>query len=161
MRQRRLHRLLIMVPFWTVAYFIGILIFHWALRMGNPLAVGRYLGAVHGCWLYALASGARLNEDLGIRQRFWLYNRQYGMYGPPPCCKRKMRIAVKVYANVSGLGGVMDSGHAMEMRCALVLISLAASEGVFRISGFKSAGSTVVPSHLSPADLAITKSHIR
>src|SRR6201997_1354716 len=67
---------------------------------------------------------------------------------------------VKVYANVSGLGGVMDSGHAMEMRCALVLISLAASEGVFRISGFKSAGSTVVPSHLSPADLAITKSHI-
>jgi hypothetical protein len=64
---------------------------------------------------------------------------------------------VKVYANVSGLGGVMDSGHAMEMRCALVLISLAASEGLFRISGFKSAGSTVVPSHLSPADLAITK----
>src|SRR5579859_2988405 len=35
------------------------------LRMGNPLAVGRYLGAVHWCWLYALASGARLNEDLG------------------------------------------------------------------------------------------------
>jgi hypothetical protein len=28
---------------------------------------------------------------------------------------------------------------------------------VFRISGFKSAGSTVVPSHLSPADLAKTK----
>lgn len=51
----------------------------------------------------------------------------------------------------------MDSGHAMEMRCALVLISLAASEGVFRIPGFKSAGSTVVPSHLSPADLTITK----
>ena len=51
----------------------------------------------------------------------------------------------------------MDSGHAMEMRCALVLISFPASEGVFRVSGFKSAGSTVVPSHLSPADLAKTK----
>ena len=51
----------------------------------------------------------------------------------------------------------MDSGHLMEMRCALVLISLAASEGVFCISGFKSAGSTVVPSHLSPADPAIIK----
>src|ERR1700739_289022 len=51
----------------------------------------------------------------------------------------------------------MDSGHAMEMRCALVLITFPASEGVFRVSGFKSAGSTVVPSHLSPADLAITK----
>lgn len=63
---------------------------------------------------------------------------------------------VKVYANVSGLSGVIDSGHAMEMRCALVLITFPASEGVFRISGFKSAGSTVVPSHLSPADLAKT-----
>jgi len=45
----------------------------------------------------------------------------------------------------------MDSGHAMEMP---VLISLAASEGMFRV---KSAGSTVVPSHLSPADLTSTK----
>src|ERR1700753_1269240 len=45
----------------------------------------------------------------------------------------------------------------MEMRCALVLITFPASEGVFRITGFKSAGSTVVPSHLSPADLAKTK----
>src|SRR5215469_14541774 len=64
---------------------------------------------------------------------------------------------VRVYANVSGLGGVMDSGHAMEMRCAPVLITLTASEGMFRDTGFKSAGSTVVPSHLSPADLASTK----
>ena len=53
--------------------------------------------------------------------------------------------------------GVMDSGHLMEMRCALVLISFAASKGVFRISGFKSAGATVVPSHSSPADLAKAK----
>ena len=106
------------------------------------------------------------------------------LYRPPPICtplispegaesadhaislvrrllQAKNEDRVKVYANVSGLGGVMDSGHLMEMRGALVLISLAASEGVFCISGFKSAGSTVVPSHLSPADLAITKSHIR
>ena len=32
MRQRRLHRFLIMVPFWTVAYLIGTLIFHWVFR---------------------------------------------------------------------------------------------------------------------------------
>jgi hypothetical protein len=44
---------------------------------------------------------------------------------------------VKVYANVSGRSGVIDPGRFMEMRCALVLISLAASEGVFRITGFK------------------------
>ena len=44
-----------------------------------------------------------------------------------------------------------------ERRLDVVLISNPASEGMFRITGFKSAGSTVVPSHLSPADLAITK----
>jgi hypothetical protein len=24
---------------------------------------------------------------------FWLCGRPYGMYGPPPCCKRKVKIA--------------------------------------------------------------------
>jgi hypothetical protein len=25
--------------------------------------------------------------------RFWTVGRQHGMYGPPPCCKRKVKIA--------------------------------------------------------------------
>jgi hypothetical protein len=63
-----------------------------------------------------------------------------------------MRWSLRPY--LISLSGVMDSGHAMEMRCTLVLISNAASEGMYRVTGFKSAGSTVVPSHSSPADLA-------
>ena len=29
--------------------------------------------------------------------------RRHGMYGPPPCCKRKMKMTELVCANVSGL----------------------------------------------------------
>src|ERR1700757_3912093 len=40
------------------------------------------------------------------------------------------------------------------MRCALVLISFAALVGIFRIQVSGAPGSTVVPSHGSPANLA-------
>src|ERR1700741_3079009 len=40
------------------------------------------------------------------------------------------------------------------MRCALVLISFAALVGIFRIQVSGAPGSTVLPSHVSPANLA-------
>lgn len=65
MRQRRLHRLLIMVPFWTVAYFIGTLIFHWVfgweIRWQSVLTWGLCMGVSYTLW----PPGARLNEGLG------------------------------------------------------------------------------------------------
>ena len=54
MRQRRLHRLLIMVPFWTIAYFIGTLIFHWVLgweiRWQSVLIWGLCMGVGYTLW---------------------------------------------------------------------------------------------------------------
>src|SRR5215469_15830407 len=54
--------------------------------------------------------------------------RQYGMYGPPPCCKRKVKMTVwsaQMYP-------VFDGAEALDldgMRCALVLTTFQASEG--------------------------------
>jgi len=48
------------------------------------------------------------------------------------------------------------------MRCALVLLSNAASEGIFRFTGFESAGfdrCVILSSHSSPADLAENHPH--
>jgi len=40
------------------------------------------------------------------------------------------------------------------MRCSLVLLSNTALEGIFRFTGFESAGFDLVSPHSSPADLA-------
>ena len=58
-----------------------------------------------------------------------------------------------VCANVSGLCWSRSPGL-NGMRCALVLFSFAAFEGCFRIKVSRAPGSTVVPSHGSPANLA-------
>jgi hypothetical protein len=54
MRQRRLHRLLIMVPFWTVAYFIGTLICHWVFgwetRWQQVIFWGLFMGVGYTLW---------------------------------------------------------------------------------------------------------------
>src|ERR1700751_6096730 len=80
--------------------------------------------------------------------------RQSGMYGPPPYCKRKMRkteiglrecIRPLLDSRSPGLNG---------MRCALVLFNNAAFVGIFRMQVSGAPGSTVVPSHGSPANLA-------
>ncbi len=63
-------------------------------------------------------------------------------------------------ANVSGLCWSRSPGL-NGMRCALVLFSFAAFEGCFRIKVSRAPGSTVVPSHASPANLAgMSKSHM-
>jgi len=40
---------------------------------------------------------------LRIVVQAWASDRQTGMYGPPPFCKRRMRMAELVCANVFGL----------------------------------------------------------
>src|SRR5260370_31192261 len=75
------------------------------------------------------------------------------MYGPPLCRKRKMRVtgwSAQMYtafvgAKTPGLDG---------MRCALVLLSEAALKDFSGLQVSRAPGSTVVPSHDSPADLA-------
>src|SRR5438132_6836664 len=82
-----------------------------------------------------------------------LDHEQTGMYGPPPCRKRKMRkqvglrkcIRPSLEHKAPGLDG---------MRCALVLFSNAALEGFSCLQVSRAPGSTVVSSHGSPADLA-------
>jgi hypothetical protein len=65
-----------------------------------------------------------------------------------------------VCANVSGLCWSRSPGL-NGMRCALVLFSFAAFEGCFRIKVSRAPGSTVVPSHASPANLAgMSKRHM-
>jgi hypothetical protein len=61
------------------------------------------------------------------------------MYGPPLCRKRKTK--------VTGWSAQMYSAFVEHkllaldgMRCALVLLSNAALEGIFRFTGFESAG---------------------
>jgi len=82
------------------------------------------------------------------------YRRQSGMYGPPPYCKRKVRMTEMVCANVFGL--YWSSELLALMECAapssfLVTLSFKAFSG-YRFS--RAPGSTVVPSHVSPANLA-------
>jgi hypothetical protein len=82
-----------------------------------------------------------------------LTNRRTRMYGPPPCRKRKVRVtgwSAQMYAAFVGAVALGQDG----MRCALVPISNAALKGFFRLRVFRAPGSTVVPSHCSPADLA-------
>ena len=79
--------------------------------------------------------------------------RQTGMYGPPPCCKRKVKVtgwSAQMYAALVGAVAPGQDG----MRCALFPISNAALKDFFRVRVFRAPGSTVVPSHCSPADLA-------
>jgi hypothetical protein len=61
------------------------------------------------------------------------------MYGPPLCRKRKMKVtgwSAQMYpAFVEQKLRALDG-----MRCALVLLSNAALEGIFRLTGFESAG---------------------
>ena len=81
------------------------------------------------------------------------YCRLSGMYGPPPCCKRKVKKAVwsaQMYP-------VFDRAEARDldgMRCALVLTSFEASEGCSEYQVSRAPGSTILPSRCSPADLA-------
>src|SRR5271163_4318332 len=75
------------------------------------------------------------------------------MYGPPPCCKRKVKVtgwSAQMYAAFVGAVAPGQDG----MRCVLLPISLAVLKDFFRIRVFRAPGSTVVPSHCSPADLA-------
>jgi hypothetical protein len=61
------------------------------------------------------------------------------MYGPPLCRKRKTKVtgwSTQMYsAFVEHKLLALDG-----MRCALVLFSNAALEGIFRLTGFESAG---------------------
>jgi hypothetical protein len=79
--------------------------------------------------------------------------RQFGMYGPPPSCKRNVKIADRsaqmypafVCAEALDLDG---------MRCALVLNTFEASESCSGRQVSRAPGSTILPSRCSPADLA-------
>jgi hypothetical protein len=79
--------------------------------------------------------------------------RQTGMYGPPLCRKRKMKLtgwSAQMYSAFVGAQAPGLDG----MRCALVLFSNAALEGFSGLQVSRAPGSTVVSSHSSPADLA-------
>ncbi len=79
--------------------------------------------------------------------------RLLGMYGPPPFCKRIMRVAcwsARMYPVFVGVRTPDLNG----MRCALVLFNNSALVGCFRVQVSRAPGSTVVPSHGSPANLA-------
>src|ERR1700676_4931054 len=65
----------------------------------------------------------------------------------------KNESGVLVCANVSGLCWSKTPGL-NGMRCALVLFSFSALIGFFRVQVSRAPGSTVVPSHGSPANLA-------
>ena len=85
--------------------------------------------------------GGRLVFDAaaaGLRQK-WSSRRQTGMYGPPLCRKRKTKVtgwSAQMYpAFVKHKLLALDG-----MRCALVLLSNAALEGIFLFTGFESAG---------------------
>jgi hypothetical protein len=87
-------------------------------------------------------------------------DRRCGMYGPPPFCKRNVRVTCWSARMYPAFVGVRSPGL-NGMRCALVLFSFAAFEGCFRIKVSRAPGSTVVPSHASPANLAgMSKSHM-
>jgi hypothetical protein len=76
-----------------------------------------------------------------------------GVYGPPLCRKRKMKVtgwSAQMYSAVVGARTPGLDG----MRCALVLFSDAALEGFSCLQVSRAPGSTVVSSHSSPADLA-------
>ena len=75
------------------------------------------------------------------------------MYGPPPFCKRKMRVACWSARMYPAFVGVRTPGL-NGMRCALVLFNNSALIGCFRLQVSRAPGSTVVPSHGSPANLA-------
>ena len=78
---------------------------------------------------------------------------QTGMYGPPLCRKRKMKLtrwSAQMYSAFVGAQAPGLDG----MRCALVLFSYAALEGFSGLQVSRAPGSTVVSSHSSPADLA-------
>src|SRR6202035_1513090 len=81
------------------------------------------------------------------------FNGQTGMYGPPLCRKRKMKLtgwSAQMYSAFVGAQAPGLDG----MRCALVLFSNAALEGFSGLQVSRAPGSTVVSSHSSPADLA-------
>jgi len=84
---------------------------------------------------------------------FWAVNRQTGMYGPPLCRKRKMRVTVWSAQMYSAFVGVQAPGQD-GMRCAPFPINYSVSKDFFRLQVWGAPGSTVVPSHGSPADLA-------
>ncbi len=76
------------------------------------------------------------------------------MYGPPLHCKRKVRVAGLVCANVSGLFVSYCSRHLME--CA-AFASYLVTQSLRTYSGLqvsRAPGSTVSPSHYWPANLA-------
>ena len=76
-----------------------------------------------------------------------------GMYGPPPCRKRKVRVtgwSAQMYSAFVGAKAPGQDG----MRCAPFPISYAVSKDFCRVRVWGAPGSTVVPSPYSPADLA-------
>src|ERR1700689_3434781 len=75
------------------------------------------------------------------------------MYGPPLCRKRKMRVTVWSAQMYSAFVGAEAPGQD-GMRRAPFPFNYAASEGFCRVRVWGAPGSTVVPSHSSPADLA-------
>jgi hypothetical protein len=101
----------------------------------------------------ALIETRQGGDEVEQIQRFRTGYRQFGMYGPPPCCKRKVKKAVwsaQMYP-------IFDRAEARDldgMRCALVLTSFEASEGCSEYQVSRAPGSTILPSRCSPADLA-------
>ena len=81
---------------------------------------------------------------------FWSVCRLTGMYGPPPFRKRKMRVTGWSAQMYSAFVGVLAPGQD-GMRCARLSISYAVSKDFFRFRVWRASGSTVVPSHDSPA----------
>jgi hypothetical protein len=80
-------------------------------------------------------------------------HRQPGMYGPPLCCKPKMRVTGWSAQMYSAFGGVEAPGHD-GMRCALLPFSNTVLKRLLPGSGFGSAGSDRCAISFSPADLA-------
>jgi len=74
------------------------------------------------------------------------------MHGPPPYCKRKMKVtnwSARMYSAFVGVAILWPEWNAMRS----VLFSNAAFAGCFRLQVSGAPGSTVVPSQGSPANL--------
>ena len=76
------------------------------------------------------------------------------MYGPPPFCKRNVRPAGWSAQMYSAFVGVLYAPGHDGMRCALFLSKGTASGDCFTPQVSRAPGSTVLPSHGSPANLA-------
>jgi hypothetical protein len=78
-----------------------------------------------------------MNDNFRISAAYCLKSQHFGMYGPPLCRKRKVRIAGKVCAYVYGLGERVTTPGQDGMRFALFLFNLAVFKDLYRKQVFR------------------------